>query len=79
MKVGTSLLFQNDNIDMIEHWYDFLPAAWFIPEGRWIVILSLVLIFILGFAAGFSFHILKTNRWLIKHGYNPNDFFKKTN
>ena len=62
---------------MVEHWYDFLPAAWFIPEGRWIVILSLLLIFILGFAAGFSFHILKTNRRLVKNGYKPSEFNNK--
>ena len=22
---------------MIEHWYEYLPAAWFTPEGRWYV------------------------------------------
>ena len=25
---------------MIEHWYDYLPAAWY-TEGRWYVLISL--------------------------------------
>ena len=41
---------------MIEHWYEYLPAAWFIPEGRWYVIGSVLLLmsiaFILGFLVG---------------------------
>ena len=20
---------------MLTHWYEYLPAAWFTPEGRW--------------------------------------------
>ena len=27
---------------MIEHWYEYQPAAWFIPEGRWYVAFSVV-------------------------------------
>lgn len=61
---------------MVEHWYDFLPAAWFILEGRWIVILIILIIFTIGFLVGFLFHIVKTNHWLIKHGYKPSEFFK---
>lgn len=37
---------------MIEHWYDYLPAAWLTPEGRWYVILSLLLLMAVSFAAG---------------------------
>lgn len=62
---------------MVEHWYDYLPAAWFTPGGKWFIILSILLIFLLGFMVGLIFHILKTNRWLIKHDYKPSEFFKK--
>ena len=37
---------------MIEHWYDYLPAAWFTPEGRWYVIGSILLLMLLAFALG---------------------------
>jgi hypothetical protein len=37
---------------MIEHWYEYLPAAWLTPEGRWYVILSLLLLMAVSFAAG---------------------------
>lgn len=37
---------------MIEHWYEYLPAAWFTPEGRWYVILGLLLILAIGIAIG---------------------------
>ena len=37
---------------MIEHWYDYLPAAWFTPEGRWYVTISLLLILAIGIAIG---------------------------
>ena len=47
---------------MIEHWYQYLPAAWFTPEGRWIVALSVFLVFLLGFILGFFFHIYLTIR-----------------
>ncbi len=40
---------------MIEHWYEYLPAAWFTPEGRWIVLLSLLLLCTLFFALGYLF------------------------
>lgn len=38
---------------MIEHWYEYLPAAWFIPEARIPLIVSVVLILLIGFAVGF--------------------------
>ena len=38
---------------MIEHWYDYLPAAWFTPEGRWYVILNLFLLMAMAFTFGF--------------------------
>ena len=38
---------------MIEHWYEYLPAAWYIPKGRWIVFFSIVLLMSLSFLAGF--------------------------
>ena len=37
---------------MIEHWYEYLPAAWLTPEGRWYVILSVLLLMAVSFAAG---------------------------
>ena len=63
--------------NMIEHWYEYLPAAWFTPEGRWYVAMGVSLVFFIGFAMGFIFHIFKTNYWLIKHGYKPSEFFKE--
>jgi hypothetical protein len=36
---------------MIEHWYDYLPAAWY-TEGRWYVLLTVLLLMALSFAAG---------------------------
>ena len=62
---------------MVEHWYEYLPAAWFTPEGRWYVAMGVFLVSVIGFALGFCFHIFKTNRWLIKHGYKPSEFFKE--
>ncbi len=38
---------------MIEHWYDYLPAAWFTPEGRWYVVISILLLMALAFALGY--------------------------
>lgn len=52
---------------MIEHWYEYLPAAWFIPEGRWYVALSVFLIFLLGF----MLKVFLTNRWLRKNDNDP--------
>ena len=60
---------------MVDNWHDFLPAAWFTPEGRRFVILGIVLRFLIGFTCGILFHIFKTNLWLIKHGYKPSDFY----
>ena len=37
---------------MIEHWYEYLPAAWY-TEGRWYVLLSVLLIFALGLVLGY--------------------------
>ena len=38
---------------MIEHWYEYLPAAWFTPEGRWYVAISVLLLMGIAFAIGF--------------------------
>ena len=38
---------------MIEHWYEYLPAAWFTPEGRWYVTISLLLIVAISFGIGY--------------------------
>ena len=38
---------------MIEHWYEYLPAAWFTPEGRWHVTISVVLLMTIAFVAGY--------------------------
>ena len=38
---------------MIEHWYEYLPAAWFTPEGRWYVIVSILILMTLSFALGY--------------------------
>ena len=38
---------------MVEHWYDFLPAAWLIPEARWFLVLSTLLLLAIGFAIGY--------------------------
>ncbi len=56
---------------MIEHWYEYLPAAWFIPEGRWYVALSVFLIFLPGFFQGFMLKVILTNRWLRKNDIDP--------
>lgn len=37
---------------MIEHWYEYLPACWLMPEGRWYVIGSIALLMLLSFAIG---------------------------
>ena len=38
---------------MIEHWFEYLPAAWFTPEGRWYVTISVVLLMTIAFVAGY--------------------------
>lgn len=38
---------------MIEHWWESLPAAWFIPEIRWYVIISVLILMSISFVAGF--------------------------
>lgn len=38
---------------MITHWYEYLPAAWFTPEGRCYVLLGLLLVAAAGFLAGY--------------------------
>ena len=38
---------------MVEHWYDYLPAAWFTPEGRWYVVISILLLMALSFMFGY--------------------------
>lgn len=37
---------------MIEHWYEWLPAAWVTAEGRWAVFFSLLLLMGAAFAVG---------------------------
>lgn len=36
---------------MVEHWYEYLPACWLMPEGRWYVIGSIALLMLLAFAS----------------------------
>ena len=38
---------------MVEHWYEYLPAAWFIPEGRLYVSISLLIIIVVSFLIGY--------------------------
>ena len=38
---------------MIEHWYEYLPAAWAMPHGRWYVIISIVLLVTLAYWLGY--------------------------
>ena len=38
---------------MIEHWYEYLPAAWFTSEGRWYVTISVLLLMAIAFVAGY--------------------------
>ena len=38
---------------MIEHWYEYLPAAWFTPEGPWYVLVSVLLLMAIAFVAGY--------------------------
>lgn len=38
---------------MIEHWYEYLPAAWFTPEARWYVLISVLLLMAIAFVAGY--------------------------
>ena len=38
---------------MITHWYEYLPAAWFTPEGRWYVTISVLLLMFIAFVAGY--------------------------
>ncbi len=45
---------------MIEHWYEYLPAAWFTAEGRWAVLLTVVLLMGAAFAVGY---------WLGRRGH----------
>ena len=39
---------------MLTHWYEYLPpAAWFTPEGRWYVTISVLLLMLVAFVAGY--------------------------
>ena len=38
---------------MIEHWYEYLPAAWFVPEARLPLIVSVAIILAIGFIIGY--------------------------
>lgn len=35
----------------MEHWYEYLPTACFMTEGRWYVIISILLLMTLSFIA----------------------------
>ena len=37
---------------MIEHWYEYLPAAWHTP-ARWYVLASVLLLMAIAFVAGY--------------------------
>ena len=39
---------------MIEHWYDYFPAAWMTPGGRWFLVLYSIVLLALGIAIGVS-------------------------
>ena len=34
-KAKTRAKADNEAETMLTHWYEYLPAAWFTPEGRW--------------------------------------------
>ena len=53
---------------MLTHWYEYLPAAWFTPEGRWYVTISVLLLMLVAFVAGYF--VGKKNRLFKpkKHG-----------
>ena len=38
---------------MIEHWYEALPAAWAIPEVRWYILISVVILITLSYLLGY--------------------------
>lgn len=38
---------------MTEYCYEYLPAAWFTPEGRWYVLASVLLLMAIAFVAGY--------------------------
>ena len=38
---------------MIEHWYEYLPAAWATPQGRWYVIASVVILVGIAYWVGY--------------------------
>ena len=40
---------------MIEHWYEYLPAAWFIPQARIPLIVSVTIILAIGFILGYLY------------------------
>ena len=40
---------------MIEHWYEYLPAAWLTPEARWYVLFSVLLLIAIAFGLGCMF------------------------
>lgn len=37
---------------MVEHWYDYLPAAWFVADGPLTVAAAAALLLAAGFVAG---------------------------
>ena len=54
---------------MADHWYEYLPAAWFIPEVRWYVLLSVVLLMAIAFVCGvWVGRRMKNNKTRQQHG-----------
>lgn len=39
-------------------------------------VLSYIVVWIVGVIVGYLAHIISLNVWLIRHGYNPKDFFE---
>lgn len=39
---------------MIEHWWEYLPSVWYIPEVRWQVTIVVLLVMAICFAVGYK-------------------------
>lgn len=39
---------------MIEHWWEYLPSVWYIPEVRWQVTIGVLLLMAISMAAGYK-------------------------
>ena len=64
---------------MIEHCYEYLPAAWFTPEGRWYVLVSVMLLMAIAFVAGYCWEERKDNSrshcMVLRVGQSSKTFF----